>query len=101
MQPHTRRGTGLAELERAGAQIDLEVDRRGEALTPVLAEKVVVGGRQEPVTGEGGDDAVEGTREEQCPGPRLDTLARDVDDDQIELVVRRAPRHDEVARERG
>src|SRR6476659_4481666 len=96
-----RRVPGAADRVVAGGEVDRDMDRRGEALVPVLAEQVVVGGGEEPVRLLFAEQAAERAREEQRPGARLHALARHVDEHDLEPpAVRGARRHHEVAGER-
>ena len=86
---HTAGGwPALRSSKSPVTQVEVQMDRGREALVPVLAHQVVVGRRQELVARQRRDDAVEGAGEEQGPRAGLDALAGDVDDHQLQLVVR-------------
>ena len=61
----------------------------GEALLPVLAEQVVVGGREELLGGQRAEQAAERAGEQQRAGAGLLALAGHVDDGQLEPGRRR------------
>ena len=82
-------------------QVDGDVHGGGEALVPVLAQQIVVGGRQEPVGLLLAEQPAERARQQQRARAGLHALARDVDEDHLQPAsVRRSRGDDEVARER-
>lgn len=68
--------TGRAHLVRAVLQVDAQVDRRREALVPVLAQQVVVGGSEEPGRRKGIEQAGQRPGELERAGAGLGALAQ-------------------------
>ena len=86
----------------AVVQVDGEMDRRREALAPLLAHQVLVRCGQELLLRQRAEQAAERAGQQQRSRPGVDALAGHVHDGDLEQVTAdRLGRHDEVARERG
>src|SRR6478752_1597081 len=95
-----RRVAGIPDGEVAGLEVDGEVYGRREALVPAQPQQVVVGGLEEATLAHLPQQAAERTGEQQRAGACLATLARDVDQGDLEGgAVGGAARHDEVTGE--
>ena len=70
MELHGRRVSGGPHLVVARAQVERQMDRRGEALAPLLPQQVLVGRAQELVPRQRAEQSTEGTRQQAAPGCR-------------------------------
>ena len=96
----TAGGWPAVRTSKSPGQVKGDVDGGREALVPVLAQQVVVGGREELLGRQRAEQPAERAGEQQRPGARGLALAGDVDDHDLEPVVSRADGDEEVARER-
>ena len=90
------------------AEVDDDMRDRGEPLLPLLTQEVAVGGGQELLVRDRAEQPTEGTGQQQGTGARVDALAGDVDERDLQrlpsserVATRKSPENDAPPAERS